>query len=214
MSETKNQFSQQSQPILIASISPQDRKTALWLFFVPLTGLVLTDLLYPTYSFVEKIHYKETPFPMHNLIVILLGFSSLIFFLATLVCIPIALSMLNKKTASSDMEFDQRSGKGNYSVVPEEIKEWSWGAAGLNVIWGVNFRVWISLLSLIPFLNIFWWIVLGIKGNEWAWKKNPWKNIEEFKKTQNTWRFWGIVFFILNGVATIATLYLNFSLLL
>ncbi|WP_236144773.1 hypothetical protein [Nostoc sp. CMAA1605] len=30
-------------------------------------------------------------------------------------------------------------------------------------------------------------IILGIKGNEWAWKSKRWASIEAFKANQRTW---------------------------
>ncbi|PIQ67350.1 ribonuclease G [Candidatus Uhrbacteria bacterium CG_4_10_14_0_2_um_filter_41_7] len=95
------------------------------------------------------------------------------------------------------MKYDERSGKGEASIIPNEIKGWNWGAAGLTWIWGVPHGVWISLLVLIPFVNIIMWIFLGLKGNEWAWKKQQWESVEKFISYQNKWKPWGIAFFIL-----------------
>ncbi len=52
--------------------------------------------------------------------------------------------------------------------VPAEIKKWNWGAFFLSWIWGIGNQVWISLLGLIPIVNIVMIFVLGAKGNEWA----------------------------------------------
>jgi len=76
---------------------------------------------------------------------------------------------------------ENTSGQGSTAVVPDEIKGWSWGAFFLSWIWGIGNRVWIAFLVLI--LGIIWSIVLGIKGNEWAWKNKKWTNIEHFKRT-------------------------------
>jgi len=36
-------------------------------------------------------------------------------------------------------------------------------------------------------------IVLGIKGNEWAWRNKKWESIEHFKSVQKKWSVWGIL---------------------
>ena len=60
---------------------------------------------------------------------------------------------------------------GTSGPVPEEIKGWNWGAFWLTWIWGIAHNVWISLLVFC--LWPIWMIVLGIKGNEWAWLTAP-----------------------------------------
>jgi serine/threonine-protein kinase len=40
-------------------------------------------------------------------------------------------------------------------------------------------------------------IVLGVKGNEWAWKSRRWKSIKEFKRHQ---RWWVIAGFIIMAI--------------
>lgn len=88
--------------------------------------------------------------------------------------------------------YDLRSGEGNVSEIPEEIKGWNWGAAGLSWLWGIYHNVWLSLLQFVPVLGWFWWIVLGVKGNEWAWRAKKWESVEQFKKVQRRWRVWGM----------------------
>ena len=82
--------------------------------------------------------------------------------------------------------------------VPDEIKEWNWGAFVLTWIWGVGNRVWVSLVALapVPFLGLAVGIVLGIKGNEWAWQCKKWDSVEQFRKRQRIWMYWGIAAFI------------------
>lgn len=50
--------------------------------------------------------------------------------------------------------------------VPEEIKKWNWGAFSLNILWGIGNKTYLPLLCLIPFFNLVWIFVCGIKGNE------------------------------------------------
>ena len=97
------------------------------------------------------------------------------------------------------------SGQGhlldNSVEVPEEIIGWNWGAFLLPGFWCLTNRVWIGLLSWldlsvvtlgIPTITIS--ILLGLKGNEWAWKSRKWKSVKAFKRHQ---RFWAIAGFIL-----------------
>jgi len=95
---------------------------------------------------------------------------------------------------------ENTSGQGELATVPEEVKGWSWGAFVLTWIWGICNSVWISLLCLIPFFNLVWAIVLGIKGNEWAWRNKKWDSIEHFKSTQGKWNIAGIIVFVISIV--------------
>jgi hypothetical protein len=89
------------------------------------------------------------------------------------------------------------SGQSKASVLPDELKGWNWGAFFLNWIWGLGNSTWIALLCLIPMVDIVMIFVLGAKGNEWAWQNKKWKNIEHFKKTQRTWKRWGVALFVI-----------------
>ncbi len=61
-------------------------------------------------------------------------------------------------------------------------------------IWGIGNKVWLALLALIPIpiAGLAVAIVLGVKGNEWAWQSKKWDSIEQFRRTQRTWMYWGI----------------------
>jgi hypothetical protein len=90
--------------------------------------------------------------------------------------------------------------------VPEGVKGWSWGGFFLTLIWGVQNRVNISLLAVIPISNVVMPFVLGAKGREWAWKKAHWESIEEFQQVQHEWSIvalivLSLVFFL--GIASI-----------
>jgi hypothetical protein len=55
-------------------------------------------------------------------------------------------------------------------------------------------------------------IVLGVKGNEWAWRNKRWDSIERFKKVQRTWMWVGIAILIVSLIvgalaAAISALY-------
>ena len=52
-----------------------------------------------------------------------------------------------------------------------------------------NFH-WILAILLLSnfFLGFIMVIVLGFKGNEWAWKNNNWTSVERFKRVQRNCR--------------------------
>lgn len=94
---------------------------------------------------------------------------------------------------------DNTSGQGSTAVLPEEIRGWNWGAFLLNWIWSIGNKSYVvfSLISIIPYIGIIMWIVLGIKGNEWAWQNRQWKNVEQFKDIQRTWAYCGVGFAVI-----------------
>lgn len=115
---------------------------------------------------------------------------------------------------SEDHQFCQKCGAQlkttpdtDMPSLPTELHGWNWGAAGFTWIWGVTNSVWISLLTWVPIMNIFWWIVLGIRGTEWAWEAGGYKNPEQFKHRQNNWKIAGIIYFcLIPGIAIIGFL--------
>ncbi len=98
---------------------------------------------------------------------------------------------------------DPRSGQGDDSPLPPEIKGWSWGAAGLTWIWGIRFRVWLAFLTFAGPLAYIWWIVLGIKGRAWAWQHHRWSSVDQFYASQKTWDRWGVIAFIAGGLLVV-----------
>ena len=108
--------------------------------------------------------------------------------------------------------FDSRSGNGPASVVPDEIKGWSWGAAFLTWIWGLCNHVYISLLAFVPFVNLVFWIVLGIKGNEWAWRSKKWQSVEAFKSTQRKWNIAGIIVLVLSIIMMVLLIFSSLAI--
>jgi hypothetical protein len=92
--------------------------------------------------------------------------------------------------AASVEDAGNTSGQGKGAVIPPGIRGWNWGAFLLNWIWGMGNGVWIALLTFIlgPVMSI----ILGIKGNEWAWRNKKWDSVEKFRKTQRAWSGAGI----------------------
>ena len=94
----------------------------------------------------------------------------------------------------TDTTIINTSGQGPSAVVPSELQGWNWGAFLLTWIWGIGNRVWWALLALIPIpiVGLAMAIILGLKGNEWAWQSKKWESIERFRRTQRIWMYWGI----------------------
>ena len=106
----------------------------------------------------------------------------------------------------------------NYPV-PPDIKGWSWGGFLLTWIWGLGNNVWISLISILDFIPYIGWIIsltmriiLGVRGNEWAWQHKKWDSIEHFQRTQRKWMWWGIGTIVASIIFTIALIVLLISL--
>jgi serine/threonine-protein kinase len=95
--------------------------------------------------------------------------------------------------------------------VPKEIQGWNWGAFFLPGFWSITNQVWIGLISwadlsviTLPLTFGMSWpimaVILGVKGNEWAWKSRRWDSIKDFKRHQ---RLWAIAAFLIAGVILI-----------
>jgi len=113
------------------------------------------------------------------------------------------------------------SGMGSKAPVPPGLGEWNWGGFLLTWIWGIGNNVWIALVALgglIPYvgwiISIVMAIILGIRGNEWAWQNKKWESIEHFRKTQRSWMWWGIGMIILQLALLIAVTILIISLIM
>ena len=75
--------------------------------------------------------------------------------------------------------------------IPNNLKQWNWGAFWLTWIWGIGNKSWLTFWALIPYFGIIWMFVCGCKGNEWAWKNKSWTSIEEFTQVQRKWTIIG-----------------------
>lgn len=93
---------------------------------------------------------------------------------------------------------------------PVPTTGWNWGAMMYGWVWGLANGTWMPLLGIIPVLNLFWWIVCGLKGNEWAMNSGMWRTVEEFNAVQKSWNragkfmFWFAMIFTLIYVGIIA----------
>ena len=101
------------------------------------------------------------------------------------------------------------SGTGATAVLPAELQGFNVGAFLMNWIWAIAHSTWIGLLCLIPCVNIIMAIVLGLKGNEYAWQNRRWESIEQFKETQKIWMYWGIGLLAVGVVLQIVSMILG-----
>jgi hypothetical protein len=114
---------------------------------------------------------------------------------------------------------------GEHGEVPPEIRGgWNWGAFFFNWIWGLNHKTYITLISLvlssisftvnraqqiypgiagqsvlssiIGIVNFSLSIWYGVKGNEWAWRNRHFDSVDQFRRVQRAWFYWGLGFFI------------------
>jgi hypothetical protein len=53
------------------------------------------------------------------------------------------------------------------------------------------------LLGLLPVVNWFFWIIIGIKGNKWAWQNLKWESVESFQAKQKAWNIFGFLMFFI-----------------
>lgn len=193
----------------VHEVSQKNKKIGLFLLIGPIVGLIALIIINGIVSFFvgSTGADPESLSITVNIVRVILAFLGLICVIGILVGIPVGIIYLNKKEIAKDIKYDERSGKKEASIVPEEIKGWNWGAAGLTWIWGLYHGVWISLLIFIPLVNLVMWVILGIKGNEWAWKARPWESKEKFITSQKKWKPWGIAFFIISFLLGILSIF-------
>lgn len=200
-----NQLQKTEQKVQV--LSSRNRKIGLSLIIGPFLGVIFALIGVVIIKAVQGLFFSDTSGNLPsgsignivanliNWILILIGVVSVIGFI---IGIPVGIIYLCKRDLVDGVNYDERSGDKENSIVPTEIKGWNWGAAGLTWVWGISQGVWISLLAFIPIVNIFMWIFLGIKGNELAWKSQKWESVDAFISYQKKWRPWGIVFFVIS----------------
>ncbi len=174
--------------------SNRNRRIGIICIISPFIALVLVLLVWAVVTLYSGGASSTDSVPTWVLLIQwLLGFVGLLSVLGMLILVPLGIHFMHKKSLVDYSQMDDRSGKGERSIIPAEITGWNWGAALLTWIWGIGNNVWISLLVLLPFVSIFWWIVLGIHGNEWAWKARSWESVAQFKATQRKWTKWSLI---------------------
>jgi hypothetical protein len=180
-------------------VPKRNKKIGLILIIGPIVGLISVLVSYSVIAFVLRSggSGSETSLVVAQIINVILGLLGVVCVVGIIIGIPMGILFIGKKELVDGAKYDERSGKKEASVVPDEIKGWNWGAAGLTWVWGVYHGVFISLLAFIPLVNIIMFIVLGMKGSEWAWKARKWESVEIFVSSQKKWKPFGILFFVL-----------------
>lgn len=96
--------------------------------------------------------------------------------------------------------------QNKYDEVPMEIRKWNWGAFMFNIFWGLGNHAYLTLLMLVPCLNIVWLFVCGAMGNQWAWKSGEFKDVEQFMAVQRTWNRAGLIYFIITIIGVVISI--------
>lgn len=78
-----------------------------------------------------------------------------------------------------------------YDTGRPEFK-FNWGAFLLSTVFAVGNKAWLSLLTIVPILNIVWVFVSGFKGEEWAWNSGMFDDVKSFRVAMRTWNRAGI----------------------
>lgn len=207
MSETKGK---------VVNPNRRNKWIGLFLLITPFVGLFLVLAAFAVASFVGASRSMgDTRYSAENfaagsstdlstavgsIINVVLGLLGIFFVVWLIIGVPLGILYLCKKVIVEGEEYDTRSGNGDASIVPPEVKRWSWGAFGLSIFWGLYHRVWFSLLGLIPLVGIGVMIYLGIKGNELAWRRNRWKSVEDFHRSQLKWGIAGVIVFVITTI--------------
>jgi hypothetical protein len=93
--------------------------------------------------------------------------------------------------------------------VPPELKRWNWGAFFLNWVWALRHGVRTWWYCFLPIVGPFWPFMLGLRGNEWAWKSGEWSDIDAYLKEQRIWSWFGIgAFAFLTLIGATASLWI------
>ncbi len=122
---------------------------------------------------------------------------------------------MNEPSAQQSLySFSQPSAQSTSLTENKPKTGWNWGAFMFNWIWAIfNGLYWpliIIPIALIPHIgglaSIVFCIVLGFKGNKWAWKAKTWDSAEHFNNVQHRWAVAsGIYFLIAFSIALLIT---------
>jgi len=164
-------------------------------FFLAQRSGILNPAEKPAITLDEVVRQQKTR-AQADAIAKILNIGALLAALMFLVGIPVGVARLGRRRVKGGIPFDQRSGAGNKSDVPLEVRGWSWGPFSLSLLWGFYHGIWSILLLIIPVFNLFWILVLGVTGRERAWCSVPWLSFEHFDRVQKKWSTWGLVFLI------------------
>ncbi len=121
-----------------------------------------------------------------NIIRIVLSFLGIISVLGIFVGVGLGIYFLSKPEDGQPMP--TQMGPAYAQLSPEQVKfirSASLGAFFGTPIWAFGNRLYLyGLLSLLPIVNIFFWIYLSAKGRQLAWEKGGWTSFDQFKHRQ------------------------------
>jgi hypothetical protein len=89
-------------------------------------------------------------------------------------------------------------GGGTSTGVEIELGKWNWGAFLLAPIWALGHRLWwraavAILLGWIPVAGLTIAIAFGLRGNRWAWERESYPNIDDFRRRERNWVKAGLI---------------------
>lgn len=98
--------------------------------------------------------------------------------------------------------------KGILEIENEPRLKWNWGAFMMPLQFGFGNKAYLTLLTLVPLLNIVWIFVCGFKGAKWAYDSAAHKNIDAFNGSMITWNRAGLTSFVVTAVVIVLYLVL------
>ena len=157
-------------------------------------------------SDIKNIEPKNSIFCAILTFLLLCQFSSLLNYQAgVILSLPVILAQLF---------FMIKTGEITSKQEKSEINKFNWGAFFGKFVWGLFNKTYIALFIIPLFFTPAWFffgLILGIKGNEWAYKNKKYDSIEQFHKSQKKQAtFWSIFTPVL-FVALFAALTVIFS---
>jgi hypothetical protein len=170
------------------------------LFIDNIVDLIYKIFPYPRASDISSLIYNTLLF-LSTLLYIYMLILGIINAILIIPLVILGFTLPNKTQSEKNIKYDERSGDKNGSV-PKEIQVWNWGAACFSYVWAISHGLWSVLWSVllipIPVVNIFVFIILGLKGNKWAWRGQRWESVEQFTEEQSKWKNpFGLFVFIL-----------------
>ncbi len=183
-------------------ISSQNKRIGTWFIFAPTLTLLLIFIVFIISNAVLAFLFEEgiNTTVFYTPIRWSLGFLGLLNFVSILPLAILGFALRHKKELAPGEDYDIRSGSQE-GEIPDEIRDWNWGAAAFTGYWLAYYSSWKSLLiiplMIIPYVNIIVAIIFGMSGNQWAWQSKKWANVEEFNNAQRKSSFWAILTFIL-----------------
>ena len=82
----------------------------------------------------------------------------------------------------------------------------------MPIQFAVGCKAWACLLALVPILSLFWWIICGLNGAQWAWNSGMFRTPQEFNKTMQVMNRMGLISLV--AIAVVIVIYVIFAILL